>query len=355
MRALVLTATVLGMLSLPLQHASAWNSTGHMTVAKLAWDQLSASQQKSASETLTHLPFFDKFMSERPRPVTVPVMEWVFLNAATWPDWLRDFAEKGKRPDPSIGMYHDGPRHYINIPIITPSEEGFFKDQDLDPYKQNQSNVVNGLEAAMKDLKSAETAEARKAIALCWLLHLAGDIHQPLHCATYYSQKDYPKGDEGGNSWWVKQANTPLRLHTYWDEIPGIVEGFDHLPAEITPMTAMYRRIMKNVDILTRKEFERMTYKEELKRSDYKDWAVESVALAKDKSYRSQGELIGSFPFTKKEPSAAEREMLKEKAPAFPDSYTKTAEDVANRQLALAGYRLVDRLNEAFPKKGGNP
>jgi hypothetical protein len=33
-------------------------------------------------------------------------MEWVFLNAATWPDWLR-----GKKNDPQLRKLHDGPRH----------------------------------------------------------------------------------------------------------------------------------------------------------------------------------------------------------------------------------------------------
>jgi S1/P1 Nuclease len=37
-----------------------------------------------------------------------------------------------------------------------------------------------------------------KAIALAWLFHLVGDIHQPLHTAQLFTF-EYPKGDRGGN------------------------------------------------------------------------------------------------------------------------------------------------------------
>jgi hypothetical protein len=241
------------------------------------------------------------------------------------------------------------------LPVIAPGDEGFFAGQDLDPYKKEESNVVNGLERAMKDLRDAEATAEQKAIALCWLLHLAGDIHQPLHSAAFYSEKDYSKGDEGGNSWWVKKGNTPIKLHAYWDDIPGVVEEFDHLPAEVGPMAAMYRRVSKNYEILTREDFDRKTYAVELKRTGYKDWAAESLALANDKAYRSQGELIGGFPFSKQEPTAADRVMLKAKAPRFPEGYTDTAAQVANRQLALAGHRLADQLKTVFPGSRNKP
>jgi hypothetical protein len=38
----------------------------------------------------------------------------------------------------------------------------------------------------------------RKAIALAWLFHLVGDIHQPLHTAQLFNA-DYPQGDRDGN------------------------------------------------------------------------------------------------------------------------------------------------------------
>jgi S1/P1 Nuclease len=42
------------------------------------------------------------------------------------------------------------------------------------------------------------TDPEQKAIALAWLFHLVGDIHQPLHTAQLFTV-EYPKGDRGGN------------------------------------------------------------------------------------------------------------------------------------------------------------
>src|SRR5437870_13642051 len=60
----------------------------------------------------------------------------------------------------------------------------------------------------------------RKAIALAWLFHLVGDIHQPLHTAQLFTT-DYPKGDRGGNEICVrvKEAEQPMDLHRFWDGV----------------------------------------------------------------------------------------------------------------------------------------
>jgi hypothetical protein len=56
----------------------------------------------------------------------------------------------------------------------------------------------NILTALTDNEKVAKTgADADKAVAVCWLMHLVGDIHQPLHAVSYYDD-DHPKGDRGG-------------------------------------------------------------------------------------------------------------------------------------------------------------
>ena len=49
------------------------------------------------------------------------------------------------------------------------------------------------------ELKSTTEDVTNRAIALCWYLHLMGDVHQPLHCATWFSP-EFPgkNGDSGG-------------------------------------------------------------------------------------------------------------------------------------------------------------
>jgi hypothetical protein len=54
-----------------------------------------------------------------------------------------------------------------------------------------------------------------KAMLLRFLVHLVGDIHQPLHCVTLYS-KQFPQGDLGGNRFIVMFPNA-TSLHMVWD------------------------------------------------------------------------------------------------------------------------------------------
>ena len=65
-----------------------------------------------------------------------------------------------------------------------------------------------------------ENEVERKAIALAWLFHLVGDIHQPLHTAQLFTV-EYPKGDRGGNQICVRvrQARQPIDLHRFWDDV----------------------------------------------------------------------------------------------------------------------------------------
>ncbi len=60
----------------------------------------------------------------------------------------------------------------------------------------------------------------RRAIALAWIFHLVGDIHQPLHTTQLFSV-EYPKGDRGGNEICVRvtQAGKSMDLHRFWDGV----------------------------------------------------------------------------------------------------------------------------------------
>ena len=46
------------------------------------------------------------------------------------------------------------------------------------------------------ELKNPQKSAAEKAIAICWVEHIIGDLHQPLHAASLYSP-EFPKGDQG--------------------------------------------------------------------------------------------------------------------------------------------------------------
>src|SRR5262249_27074500 len=65
-----------------------------------------------------------------------------------------------------------------------------------------------------------ENDPGRKAIAVAWLFHLVGDVHQPLHTAQLFTV-EYPQGDRGGNEICVRvtEAGQPMDLYRFWDGV----------------------------------------------------------------------------------------------------------------------------------------
>ena len=64
--------------------------------------------------------------------------------------------------------------------------------QIREPEPVNILTAMADNESVVKNQKDAE----QRAIALAWLFHLVGDIHQPLHTAQLFTV-DYPDGDRG--------------------------------------------------------------------------------------------------------------------------------------------------------------
>ena len=48
-------------------------------------------------------------------------------------------------------------------------------------------------------------------------MHVAGDIHQPLHSVSLFNET-YPEGDRGGNRIKISlENNETVNLHQFWD------------------------------------------------------------------------------------------------------------------------------------------
>jgi hypothetical protein len=74
-----------------------------------------------------------------------------------------------------------------------------------------------------------------KALAYCWLFHLVGDLHQPLHTTALFSER-FPTGDRGGNLIQTVQARN---LHSLWD---GLL-GRQHRPNDVKREVAELRAV----------------------------------------------------------------------------------------------------------------
>lgn len=167
-------------------------------------------------------------------------------------------------------------------------------------------------------------SKADKASAICWLFHLIGDVHQPLHVAAQYTD-DYPDGDRGGNLVFVraKAGGAILNLHSLWD---GLLLGSGRL-TDAKNVATMLRQ---------RKDLAREKL-EELSEADFQHWAtVESFEIARRDVYLDGKPLGGP--------------KRDDDTPAVPDGYLVNAKAIAERRIVLAGYRLADVLRKAVTR-----
>ena len=70
---------------------AAWNDTGHMTVAEIAYRQLDDAQKQKVADILKQHPHYQLLLHAHV-PEGVDADEWAFLKAATWPDFVRPIA-----------------------------------------------------------------------------------------------------------------------------------------------------------------------------------------------------------------------------------------------------------------------
>src|SRR5262245_38053248 len=174
----------------------------------------------------------------------------LFMQAARWADDIRG---NGKQQ-------HRALWHYINWPFKPDGQpaSGQIKEPEsvniLTAMAENQRIVAN------------DNDPGRKAIALAWLFHLVGDIHQPLHTAQLFTV-DYPKGDRGGNEICVRvtEARQPMDLHRFLD---GLITSSSNLTRLRNEATALR----------SRQEFQRGQLTE-LSSTDFESWVKESFRL----------------------------------------------------------------------------
>jgi hypothetical protein len=162
---------------LPL-NAAAWGLTGHRVVGQVAAYYLTAKARKNVKAVLG---------SES------------LAIASNWPDFIKS--------DTSFNYLNTW--HYVNLPAGL-DQNGVF--QFLDSSKE--ANVYNKIPEMIAVLKNKQSSADQKKMAMRILIHLVGDLHQPMHTAR--------KDDLGGNrvnvTWFGQKSN----LHRVWDE--GLVE-----------------------------------------------------------------------------------------------------------------------------------
>jgi hypothetical protein len=287
--------------------AYAWNDTGHKVVARIAWDHLKPTTREAAIALLkagpdeSDLP--DLFPNDS-RPLPFRQREF-FLLASTWPDIVRDsqFPERRKK-------FHRRDWHFINF---------FFEQQgrkavDRPDLKPAAENVVERLQSFQSSTADASRPESQRAIELAWILHLVGDIHQPLHCSARVTPSE-PQGDQGGNLFLLNGGRT---LHGFWDDILSTT-----LPKQNGETEDAY---INRIAAIIIQRHPRATMEDRLLPGQFEEWARAGFATAKEVVYP--------------------RSLKRGQAPS--QQYRKKAFETAEPAIALAGYRLAAMLDGLF-------
>jgi hypothetical protein len=309
------------MLSLP-ERASAWNATGHQLVARIAWNAMTPAVRQRVIALLEAAPSdacLRELLPADARPLAARRREF-FMDASTWADIVRP-GENDTRP---CTRFNRPEWHYINYFWQGVSgATGPGRPTDRSDLVTPTSNVVAQLPLlrafAACTTPQCGTTTAERALALAWILHLVGDMHQPLHTnARITSQPNEQKGDQGGNLFVLQTGPPALRLHGYWDSIVDRSvprQDGESQPAYVGRVAASLTRKHPRTEALAR-----------LRPGDFDAWAREGLDTAKMSVYPAtlkRGELPG-------------------------EEYRVQAFRIAEAAIALAGYRLGDLLNRMF-------
>jgi len=294
----------------------AWNSTGHEIVAQITFDRLTPKTRGKIAAVLNQHPRLkEDLLGDDVKANDANLA--AFLRAATWPDMVR-------YPTNPLSHSENHPVwHYVDYPCNFDGLQGEVPDEKWDG-SSDPANLVQAMQKMTRELKDPATPKSRAAIDICWVEHLVGDIHQPLHAVSLYS-REFPDGDRGGHLEIVRaSADITEPLHSYWDG----VEGQSMDPRDIR---AAADRIEHD------HPFEQI--KAQAGNLSVTAWAGESLELSRTAVY-----LNATLPHSRR--GQNQDAIDPATVPALPADYAKNARAVADGRIALAGYRLAAVLED---------
>ncbi len=295
----LLAGTCAVLLCLAARQARAWGDEGHEVIGLIAEHDLTPAVHARVLELL--------------RADDTGLVERDMAHESTWADKYRDSDRDGDK------------RRYLA------TRDWHFVDLEIDGLDVNHACygrrapaarplpagvpasagpaddcIIDKIEQFYTELENAATPQAERRVALQFLLHLVGDLHQPLHASDDH--------DQGGNRKLVSGATMGLNnLHHDWD-----VEFVARLGASDTDIA---QRLSARITAAERARWSRGTPL---------DWALETYAVSRQHAY---GMLSA--------PSGGAHYELSQ-------AYVDDATQVTAEQLCKAGVRLALMLNRAL-------
>lgn len=297
--------------------AYAWGDTGHMVVAQIAYSRLNPTAAARVTELVKLIRANYSFKDQKGNTKHVN-KTYTPITIANYMDDMRDHPVLKNKL---------APMHFTNDPFFDGIPE-----QELPPAPVNIQAQIEASAETLRENAFSKTKQKmlKEATHLAYLFHLVGDLHQPLHCVSRYSE-EHPKGkgDQGGNLFFLDPPDAhgkhKDKLHGYWD---GGGRQFDFVARPLS--TAGFEKIREFAFAAMK------TYpakRPEWKVAEVGEWVRESHDLAVENAYRdAQGNSLTQFA----EPD---------------DKYRERAQEIARRRVAMAGYRLAALLNSIYPEQ----
>lgn len=246
------------LLVIPLTSFTRWGQTGHRVVGEIAEQHLTRKARKEVDKLLDgkSLAFVSTYADEIKSDIK-------YDDYYTW--------------------------HYINMNL----------DEDYEDAEKNpDGDLVTGIEYCKKVITDENASDEDKAFHLKMLVHLIGDLHQPMHIGL--------REDRGGNDFKVQWFYKDSNLHRVWDN--DMLDGFN----------MGYIELSENANRMSKHQIAA------IQEGTIVDWVNEVHELTREVYQSAEAE-----------------ENLRYR-------YSYEYLDTARTQLQIAGIRLAKVLNELF-------
>lgn len=313
---------------LPLTSVHAWDASGHRLTAYIAWEFMTPRQRQNTMDILRNHPRFEQdFIGQMPDFIRQAdeqeQQRWLLGQAAYWPDIARGLSradqQRFNRPHWhwTDGAWVRGEATmHGDVHINTDPRPSVFGPQARAVQNESQvDNVVTALEYSLMRLEAPDTDDAARALALCWVLHLLGDLHQPLHTGGALSSTLFPDGDRGGNTIRIRGSSN---LHAVWDQ------ALRNLPFQRT-----LDELIEQARDIQRNNLYPLTLDTDLWLQESRQWLHEAVYTDPIRSAISAADASGDPlpPLT------------------LDEDYVNRMQYVSRQRIALSGLRLARLLN----------
>ena len=224
----------------------AWGQVGHDTTCAIAEKHLSRRAKKKIKKILKG------------------------QSLVYWANWLDYISHTPEHEDWKVW-------HYKNI------EAGQTYDE-VPPAKDG--DIITALNEQVSKLKSGQLSDDEEALALKIVIHLIGDLHQPMHLGRY--------ADYGGNLIKVTSFNKATNLHAVWDE--DVVDYAHHWT---------YTEWAEQIDRTSKKE------RKAIEQGTFDDWARETYEICKSIYNDIPEDMTISYDYIGKYTPLVEQQLLK--------------------------------------------